>query len=114
MLPSRIPPLVSTERSLRSRTGKLLSSRLSHTALLLFISSPGHRSIERVPEQVLRFYRLPDVDDPQPLWANDRKIKREDVSDCPVCKGLRQVEFQVCFHRIIRHDCAFASTFARS
>ncbi|KAM0786150.1 hypothetical protein ACM66B_006958 [Microbotryomycetes sp. NB124-2] len=51
--------------------------------------------IERLPEQVLRFYRLPDVDEPEPLWANERKVAREDLAACPLCGGRRQIEFQV-------------------
>ncbi|GAA5881280.1 hypothetical protein JCM1840_003843 [Sporobolomyces johnsonii] len=51
--------------------------------------------IEREPKQVLRFYRLPEVEDPQPLWASSVKIRPEDVPACELCSGPRQVEFQV-------------------
>ncbi|GAA5963445.1 hypothetical protein JCM21900_004646 [Sporobolomyces salmonicolor] len=51
--------------------------------------------IEREPKQVLRFYRLPEVEDPQPLWASSVKVRPEDVPACELCSGPRQVEFQV-------------------
>ncbi|BGP27466.1 programmed cell death protein 2 [Rhodotorula toruloides] len=51
--------------------------------------------IEREPKQVLRFYRLPGVEDPQPLWASEDKIRPEQVPTCELCRGERKVEFQV-------------------
>ncbi|SCV73135.1 BQ2448_7060 [Microbotryum intermedium] len=51
--------------------------------------------VERVPEQVLRFYRLPGVEDPQPLWANNERVTWDQVPPCPLCGAKRQVEFQI-------------------
>merc|ERR1719487_1191812 len=51
--------------------------------------------IEREPRQVLRFYRIPGIDDPQPLWASHRKITPEQVPTCELCRGERKVEFQI-------------------
>ncbi|GAA6037721.1 hypothetical protein JCM8097_002307 [Rhodosporidiobolus ruineniae] len=51
--------------------------------------------IEREPKQVLRFYRLPGIEDPQPLWASSTKIRPEEVSTCELCRGERKVEFQI-------------------
>ncbi|GAA6018811.1 hypothetical protein JCM11491_006872 [Sporobolomyces phaffii] len=52
--------------------------------------------IEREPNQVLRFYRLPDVEAPEPLWTSSKKIDPlVDVPACPLCQGPRQVEFQI-------------------
>ncbi|KAK4048399.1 hypothetical protein OIV83_004745 [Microbotryomycetes sp. JL201] len=51
--------------------------------------------IERLPEQVLRFYRLPDVQDPEPLWANESKVSPDDLPACPLCGGPRKIEFQI-------------------
>ncbi|KAJ8291956.1 hypothetical protein OF846_004739 [Rhodotorula toruloides] len=51
--------------------------------------------IEREPKQVLRFYRLPGIEDPQPLWASENKIRPEQVPTCELCRGERKVEFQI-------------------
>ncbi|PRQ71050.1 Proteophosphoglycan ppg4 [Rhodotorula toruloides] len=51
--------------------------------------------IEREPKQVLRFYRLPGIEDPQPLWASEDKIRPEQVPTCELCRGERKVEFQI-------------------
>ncbi|BGP19873.1 hypothetical protein JCM10213v2_008004 [Rhodosporidiobolus nylandii] len=51
--------------------------------------------IEREPKQVLRFYRIPGVEDPQPLWASAQKIRPEEVSTCELCRGERKIEFQI-------------------
>ncbi|GAA6062743.1 hypothetical protein JCM10212_000383 [Sporobolomyces blumeae] len=51
--------------------------------------------IEREPDQVLRFYRLPDIDNPEPLWASKDKISPNDVPLCDLCGVPRQVEFQI-------------------
>ncbi|GAA5861960.1 hypothetical protein JCM8547_001539 [Rhodosporidiobolus lusitaniae] len=51
--------------------------------------------IEREPKQVLRFYRLPGIEDPQPLWASATKISSEQVAPCELCRGQRKVEFQI-------------------
>ncbi|GAA5990371.1 hypothetical protein JCM10908_007340 [Rhodotorula pacifica] len=51
--------------------------------------------IEREPKQVLRFYRIPGVDDPQPLWASNRKIGPEQVPTCELCRAERKIEFQI-------------------
>ncbi|GAA6014555.1 hypothetical protein JCM10207_001643 [Rhodosporidiobolus poonsookiae] len=51
--------------------------------------------IEREPKQVLRFYRLPGIDDPQPLWASKDKIRPEQVPTCELCRSERKVEFQI-------------------
>ncbi|GAA5888397.1 hypothetical protein JCM6882_008605 [Rhodosporidiobolus microsporus] len=60
------------------------------TAFLTF-----QERIEREPKQVLRFYRLPGIDDPQPLWASATKIRPEEVSTCELCRGERKIEFQI-------------------
>lgn len=59
-------------------------------AFLLF-----QERVERLPEQVLRFYRLPGVDNPEPLWVSHTKIRSQDVPLCPLCSAPREVEFQV-------------------
>ncbi|GAA5956870.1 hypothetical protein JCM8115_003847 [Rhodotorula mucilaginosa] len=51
--------------------------------------------IEREPKQVLRFYRIPGVEDPQPLWASNRKIGPEEVPPCELCRAERKIEFQI-------------------
>ncbi|GAA5980943.1 hypothetical protein JCM11641_005493 [Rhodosporidiobolus odoratus] len=51
--------------------------------------------IEREPKQVMRFYRLPGVEDPQPLWASSRKIQPSEVPTCELCRGERKIEFQI-------------------
>ncbi|GAA5827890.1 hypothetical protein JCM11251_007718 [Rhodosporidiobolus azoricus] len=60
------------------------------TAFLTF-----QERIEREPKQVLRFYRLPGIDDPQPLWASATKIRSEEVPTCELCRGERKIEFQI-------------------
>lgn len=44
----------------------------------------------------ISFYRLPGIEDPQPLWASEDKIRPEQVPTCELCRGERKVEFQVC------------------
>ncbi|KPV72014.1 uncharacterized protein RHOBADRAFT_65678 [Rhodotorula graminis WP1] len=51
--------------------------------------------LEREPKQVLRFYRIPGVDDPQPLWASSKTISPSEVPTCELCRSERKVEFQV-------------------
>ncbi|KAI5475609.1 programmed cell death protein 2 [Pseudohyphozyma bogoriensis] len=51
--------------------------------------------VERLPEQVLRFYRLPGVEDPEPLWVSSKKVKADETTPCPLCHGPRKVEFQI-------------------
>ncbi|GAA5862083.1 hypothetical protein JCM3774_006167 [Rhodotorula dairenensis] len=51
--------------------------------------------IEREPKQVLRFYRIPGVENPEPLWASNRKIGPEQVPTCELCRAERKVEFQI-------------------
>ncbi|KAM0747495.1 hypothetical protein T439DRAFT_328733 [Meredithblackwellia eburnea MCA 4105] len=51
--------------------------------------------IERVPEQVLRFYRLPDVEDPEPLWVSSKKLDENQIPPCSICGGVRKIEFQI-------------------
>ncbi|GJN93790.1 hypothetical protein Rhopal_006848-T1 [Rhodotorula paludigena] len=51
--------------------------------------------IEREPKQVMRFYRIPGVDDPQPLWASSKTITPEEIPTCELCRAERKVEFQV-------------------
>ncbi|KDE03276.1 hypothetical protein MVLG_06233 [Microbotryum lychnidis-dioicae p1A1 Lamole] len=51
--------------------------------------------VERVPKQVLRFYRLPGEEEPQPLWANKKKVTSDQVQPCSLCGAKRQVEFQI-------------------
>ncbi|KAK4052334.1 hypothetical protein OIO90_004415 [Microbotryomycetes sp. JL221] len=51
--------------------------------------------LERLPEQVMRFYRLPGVEQPSPLWANATPIAPGDVPSCSLCGSSRQVEFQI-------------------
>ncbi|BGP51410.1 hypothetical protein JCM10450v2_007352 [Rhodotorula kratochvilovae] len=51
--------------------------------------------IEREPKQVLRFYRIPGVEDPQPLWASSKTISPSEVPTCELCRSERKVEFQV-------------------
>ncbi|GAA5839051.1 hypothetical protein JCM9279_002577 [Rhodotorula babjevae] len=51
--------------------------------------------LEREPKQVLRFYRIPGVDEPQPLWASRKTISPSEVPTCELCRSERKVEFQV-------------------
>ncbi|GAA5911382.1 uncharacterized protein JCM6883_000076 [Sporobolomyces salmoneus] len=51
--------------------------------------------IEREPRQVLRFYRLPDIETPSPLWTSKKKIDPSSVPPCELCRGPREVEFQI-------------------
>ncbi|GAA6055021.1 hypothetical protein JCM3770_006698 [Rhodotorula araucariae] len=51
--------------------------------------------LEREPKQVLRFYRIPGVEDPQPLWASSKTISPSEVPPCELCRSERKVEFQV-------------------
>ncbi|KAK4704293.1 hypothetical protein P7C70_g1916, partial [Phenoliferia sp. Uapishka_3] len=51
--------------------------------------------VERFPEQVLRFYRLPGVEEPEPLWCSSQHIAPHDVPACSLCGGPRQIEFQI-------------------
>lgn len=41
------------------------------------------------------FYRIPGVDDPQPLWASSKTITPEEIPTCELCRAERKVEFQV-------------------
>lgn len=49
--------------------------------------------ISRVPDQVIRFYRLPGVEEPHPLLVSDEPLSP--VSDCTLCGHKRELEFQV-------------------
>ncbi|GAA5930610.1 uncharacterized protein JCM15063_002413 [Sporobolomyces koalae] len=51
--------------------------------------------IEREPKQVLRFYRLPDVEEPEPLWTSKKKVNASEVPPCELCRGPREIEFQI-------------------
>jgi pre-rRNA-processing protein TSR4 len=46
-----------------------------------------------VPDQVIRFYRLPGVANPQPLLVSDEPLGS--IERCNHCGADRQVEFQV-------------------
>lgn len=70
--------------------------------------------VQRLPEQVLRcarffvfgleletedfarrFYRLPGVEQPEPLWISSTKVLPAQVPACPLCGSPRDIEFQV-------------------
>lgn len=60
----------------------------------------GLRSSSRLSKEadrhsLRRFYRLPGVEDPQPLWASEDKIRPEQIPPCELCRGERKIEFQV-------------------
>lgn len=49
------------------------------------------------PIAISRFYRLPGVEEPEPLWVSSARITPEQVPVCSLCGGRRKVEFQVRF-----------------
>ncbi|KAJ2160231.1 hypothetical protein GGF46_002440 [Coemansia sp. RSA 552] len=56
------------------------------------------RRVSRNPEQVIRYARVPGVDEPEePLFVSDagRPVEGVDVADCEQCGAARQFEFQV-------------------
>ena len=49
--------------------------------------------ISRVPDQVIRFYRLPGVANPHPLLVSNQPLAT--VEHCSRCGSHRELEFQV-------------------
>jgi hypothetical protein len=68
--------------------------------------------VQRMPEQVLRcvlpsvfsmlahvvvirFYRLPGIESPAPLWISSDQIESSSIPKCTLCGSSKDVEFQV-------------------
>lgn len=46
-------------------------------------------------DSYVSFYRLPEIELPQPLWVSSDRVVLSQIPLCSLCGGTREIEFQV-------------------